>query len=145
MPTQQKTGSPARVLARLARILESSLGDADLSLPQYRLLAFLSQGDWAASALADRLDVSRPSVTSLVDGLVKRGLVERRPSTDDRRRIDHVLTEAGRAALEVADAQADAAVAAVFTDLDRDVAEQAHGALCRLHEAMDERLREKLK
>jgi long-chain acyl-CoA synthetase len=145
MPTQQKTGSPARVLARLARIVESSLGDADLSLPQYRLLAFLSQGDWAASALADRLDVSRPSVTSLVDGLVKRGLVERRPSTDDRRRVDHVLTDAGRSALEAADAKADAAVSEVFADIDADVAEHAHGALCRLHEAMDARLREKLK
>jgi len=144
MPTQQKTGSPARVLARLARIVESSLAEADLSLPQYRLLAFLAQGDWAASALADKLDVSRPSVTSLVDGLVKRGLVERRPDTGDRRRIDHVLTDAGRAALEAADVRADAAVATVFADLDRDVADNAHAALCRLHEAMDARLRERL-
>jgi long-chain acyl-CoA synthetase len=143
MPTKV-TGSPARILARLSKIVESSLGDEELSLPQYRLLAFLSQGDWAASALADRLDVSRPSVTSLVDGLVKRGLVERRPDPGDRRRIDHVLTPAGRAALEAADARADAAVAEVFADLDAGVARDAHDALCRLHEAMDARLREKL-
>jgi long-chain acyl-CoA synthetase len=143
MPTKL-TGSPPRVLARLSRIVESSLGEADLSLPQYRLLAFLSQGDWAASALADRLDVSRPSITSLVDGLVKRGLVERRPSTDDRRRIDHVLTPTGRTALEAADVSADAAIAMVFADLPDDVTRDAHHALCRLHEALDARLKEKL-
>jgi long-chain acyl-CoA synthetase len=144
MPTKVTTGSPARVLARLSRIVESSLADADLSLPQYRLLAFLSQGDWAASVLADRLDVSRPSITSLVDGMVKRGLVERRHATDDRRRIDHVITAAGRAALEAADRSADGAITAVFADFPDDVARDAHGALCRLHQAMDERLKERL-
>ena len=142
MPTKVE-GSPGRVLARLSRIVENALGD-DLSLSQYRLLAFLSQGDWAASAVADWLDVTRPSVTGLVDGLVKRGLVERRPSTDDRRRVDHVLTPAGRAALVDADARTDARIREVFEDLPRDVAADAHRALCRLHEAMDARLREKL-
>lgn len=137
-------GSPARVLARLSRIVEHALGDDDLTLSQYRLLAFLSQGDWAASALADRLDVSRPSVTGLVDGLVKRGLVERRPGVDDRRRVDHVLTPAGKQALRAADERADAAIRTVFADLEPDVAADAHRVLCRLHEAMDARLQEKL-
>lgn len=138
------SGSPARVLARLSRIVEHALGHDDLSLPQYRLLAFLSQGDWAASALADRLDVSRPSVTGLVDGLVKRGLVERRPGVDDRRRVDHVLTAEGKRVLRAADDHADAALRGVFRELDADVAADAHRALCRLHEAMDMRLQEKL-
>lgn len=143
MPTKVK-GSPPRVLARLSRIVERSLDDGALSLPQYRLLAFLSQGDWAASALADKLDVSRPSVTSLVDGLVKRGLVQRRPDPADRRRIDHVITVDGRAALERADAAAESAIAAVFAGIPGDVARDAHAALCRLHEAMDDRLKQRL-
>lgn len=138
------SGSPARVLARLSRIIEHALGDDELSLPQYRLLAFLSQGDWAASALADRLDVSRPSITGLVDGLVKRGLVERRPGVDDRRRVDHVLTAEGKRVLRAADDHADASLREVFRDLDPDIAADAHRALCRLHEAMDARLQEKL-
>ncbi len=138
-------GSPARVLARLSRIVENALGEDDLSLPQYRLLAFLSQGDAAASALADRLDVSRPSLTAIVDGLVKRGLVERRHGVDDRRRVDHVLTSEGKRVLRAADDRADAAIRTVFADLDADVASGAHVALCRLHEAMDARLQEKLK
>ena len=132
------------MLARLSRIVENALGEEELTLPQYRLLAFLSQGDWAASALADRLDVSRPSITALVDGLVRRGLVERRPGIDDRRRVDHVLTADGKRVLRGADERADAAIRTVFGDLDADVADSAHLALCRLHEAMDARLQEKL-
>src|SRR3954462_5713461 len=111
MPTKV-IGNPARVLARLSKVVEHALGDA-LSLPQYRLLAFLSQGDWAASALADRLDVSRPSITGLVDGLVKRGLAERRPGGDARRRFEHVLTADGKRARRAADERADGAIRTV--------------------------------
>lgn len=143
-PGPAQTGSPARVLARLSRIVEHALADDDLTLSQYRTLAFLSQGDWAASVLADRLDVSRPSVTGLVDGLVKRGLVERRTAVDDRRRVEHALTADGRRVLCAADERADGAIRTVFGDLDAAVADDAHGALCRLHEAMDARLQEKL-
>jgi len=138
-------GSPARVLARLTRVVESALGDDDLSLSQYRLLAFLSQGDWAASALADRLQVSRPSITGLVDGLVKRGLVERRPSPDDRRRIDHVLTVDGRAALRTADERADTRLRNVLAEVPADVADDVLDSLTRLHAALDARLQEKLR
>ena len=144
MPTKVD-GSPARVLARLTRVVESALSDDDLSLSQYRLLAFLDQGDWAASALADRLNVSRPSITGLVDGLVKRGLVERRPSADDRRRVDHVLTAAGRTSLLEADERADERLRKVLADVPNDVADDVLGSLTRLHAALDARLQEKLR
>jgi long-chain acyl-CoA synthetase len=94
-----------RTIARLARRVEKALGEVDLSLPQYRMLAFLSEVDSAvASSLANRLEVSRPSITTLVDGLVARGLVERRASSDDRRRVEHRLTRRGETALRAADA-----------------------------------------
>jgi len=144
VPTKAPVASPARVLARLSRVVENAVGE-DLSLSQYRLLAFLAKGDWAASALADRLDVSRPSVTGLVDGLVKRGLVERRPATDDRRRIDHVITADGRRALEDADARADERLRELFAGLPADVATDAHDVLLRLQVALDARLEEKLR
>ncbi len=53
--------------------------------------------------LADKLAVSRPSVTGVVDGLVARGLVQRRHDPDDRRRVCHWLTEQGRRLLNAAD------------------------------------------
>jgi DNA-binding MarR family transcriptional regulator len=102
---------PGRAAARLARIVDRALADADLTMPQYRLLVFLSEGTVAASALARWLSVSRPAITTLVDGLVARGFVDRSPVAGDRRRVDHVLTPAGVTALETADAAVEAALA----------------------------------
>lgn len=96
---------PGRVIARLARQLELALATVDLSLPQYRILTFLAGGNEAASALAEKLAVSRPSVTGVVDGLVSRGLVTRVDDPADRRRVGHDLTAAGRQLFERAEAE----------------------------------------
>ena len=93
----------ARAAAKLARQVTIPLGEVDLSLPQYRVLAFLEEGEAAPSDLAGRLSVSRPSITALMDGLITRGLVERRPDTDDGRRVHHHLTDDGRNVLQRAD------------------------------------------
>jgi len=87
--------------------MEVALATVSLSLPQYRLLAFLSGGPERATALAGWLDVSPPSLTALVDGAVARNLVERAAAEDDRRCVRHVITPTGAEAL----ARADLAVA----------------------------------
>src|SRR5579871_3766444 len=92
-----------RTAAWIAKQVELGLEEVGLSLPQYRVLSLLDAGPTISSALADRLAVRPPSVTSVVDGLVGRGLVERTHREDDRRRVSHVLTTAGRAILESAD------------------------------------------
>jgi DNA-binding MarR family transcriptional regulator len=103
---------PGRATARLARVVENALTTVDLSLPQYRMLIFLAEGgSAAASALAGKLGVSRPSVTALVDGLVARGLAERSTDPVDRRRVAHVVTPAGLDALERADQVVEARLA----------------------------------
>lgn len=94
---------PGRVAARLAKVVERALTDLDLSLAQYRLLGNLADGPSQASTLAERLIVSRPSVTALADGLVDRGLVTRTGAEADRRRVMHGLTPAGRKTLAAAD------------------------------------------
>ena len=96
---------PGPVVARLARQLELALDTVELSLPQYRVLSFLAEGNEAASALADKLAVSRPSVTGVVDGLVAKGLVQRAEDPADRRRVTHDLTPAGRQVITAADAE----------------------------------------
>jgi len=100
-PTARHTG---RTIARLARQVELATASVDLTLSQYRVLAILDLGCEAASKLADKLAVSRPSVTGVVDGLVARGLVERSHGDTDRRRVQLDLTPAGRLALASADA-----------------------------------------
>ena len=67
----------------------------------------IGDGREAASGLAQKLAVSRPSVTGVVDGLVARGLVRRDPGDGDRRRVDVDLTVAGREVLGQADAAVD--------------------------------------
>ena len=75
----------------------------DLTLPQYRVLGILAEGSAAASGLADRLAVRRPSITALVDGLVARGLVDRRQEDSDRRRVALRLTPEGARTVAEAD------------------------------------------
>lgn len=98
---------PGRTIARLARQVERAVATVDLTLSQYRVLGILGEGREAASALAEKLAVSRPSVTGVVDGLVARDLVRRGQAHSDRRRVDIDLTAAGSVILAAADAAVD--------------------------------------
>ncbi|HZN16114.1 MAG TPA: MarR family winged helix-turn-helix transcriptional regulator, partial [Acidimicrobiales bacterium] len=123
--------------ARLSKRLEGALGDVDLSLPQYRLLVFLSRRAEVASGLAGGLAVSPPTVTTLVDGLVARALVERTPDADDRRRVRHELTPAGRRLLADADAALDERLRSLAANLPAAQARRALDALEFWHAALD--------
>ncbi len=109
-----------RTAAWLARQVELGLASADLSLSQYRVLGFLDESSAVSSDLAERLAVRPPSVTAVVDGLVSRGLVERRNVVADRRQVDHALTPSGRRALETADAAVSSRLADIASCLGDD-------------------------
>lgn len=94
---------PGRAAAWLAKQVELGLGPVELSMPQYRVLGLLDEGSAISSALAERLAVRPPSVTAVIDGLVSRGLVERRQGGTDRRRVALALTAEGRRVLGEAD------------------------------------------
>lgn len=114
------------------------LADVDLSLPQYRILMFLDEGAVVASKLADHLAVSRPSVTAVVDGLVARGLVERRHDEKDRRRVGHSLTPEGARVLTAADDAIDARLREIAGFLDDEGgAAEAFNGLDRWRGALD--------
>lgn len=91
-----------RGVIRLSRQVEMALTGFQLSVSQYRILDRLSDGSAAGRNLAEWLAVKPPSITALVDGLVIRGLVERRPDPADRRRVTHALTSRGTAAYAAA-------------------------------------------
>ena len=105
--TPRVLGSYGRVAAWLSKRVEVALSTVDLTLPQFRVLGILAEGSSAASGLADRLAVRRPSITALVDGLVARGLVDRRQEEDDRRRVALRLTEDGERILAEGDRAVD--------------------------------------
>jgi long-chain acyl-CoA synthetase len=128
---------PGRTAARLARQVELALSEIDLTLPQYRILILLDEGKVAASALADKLAVSRPSVTAVVDGLVTRGLVERHHDPDDRRRVGHDITVEGRLILERADISVDKRLTEIAAIIDQPAAAAAFSGLNCWREALD--------
>jgi len=94
-----------RVLARLARVAERACRESGISLPQYRLLLSISGASQRPSELATQVGVSRPTLTSLVDGLAQAGMINRVPVPTDRRGIRLEPTEKGRDAIERAEAR----------------------------------------
>ncbi len=88
----------ARTLAIASRVVEKSLGD--MTLPQLRILSLVARAPERASRLASQSDVSRPTLTGVLDGLVARGWVERTEVEGDRRGVELEATTEGRAALE---------------------------------------------
>jgi DNA-binding MarR family transcriptional regulator len=92
-----------RLLARLARVAELACQLTGISLPQYRLLVSITGRPQRASELALHVGVSRPALTSIVDGLEQAGLLRRAPVLSDGRGIQLVVTDAGRVAVARAD------------------------------------------
>jgi DNA-binding MarR family transcriptional regulator len=81
------------------------VAEHDLSLPEYEVLAFVSQapqGRLRMTELAATTIVSRSRLTHLVDRLVRRGLLVRQQCPSDRRGWFAVLTPAGRRLLRKA-------------------------------------------
>ena len=88
----------AGVFPRLSKAMRRQVRPAaGLSMPQFVTLRALSHGPKSASVLAQIFGVSRPTITRMVDGLVKKGLVERHHDPGDRRLAIISLTTAGRA------------------------------------------------
>lgn len=126
-----------RAVVRLGRKIEVALADAELTLSQYRVLVFLANGESRPSRIAPNVDVTRPTVTALVDGLVARGFVDRQPDESDRRRVRHRVTPAGKRALADADRAVQAAMAALAAHLPEARAAGTVEALGRWHDALD--------
>jgi DNA-binding MarR family transcriptional regulator len=75
------------------------VAEYDLSLPEYEVLAFVSQAPHSRlrmTELAATTIVSRSRLTHLVDRLVRRGLLVREQCPSDRRGLFAALTPAGR-------------------------------------------------
>lgn len=93
----------------------SQLGRLRLGFTQLAALYVLADGGvTTVSDLADTLGRSPSATSRLVDGLVRRRLVERRPETEDRRQKTLTLTQRGQALLRMVDrARADQFLSAV--------------------------------
>jgi DNA-binding MarR family transcriptional regulator len=102
---------------------------ADLSVPQFRTLAFIDRkADASLSDVAEHIGLTLPSMSKIVDGLVARKLVTRQTHATDRRRMMLALTTRGQTALQTSRAAARACLAedlAALSDRQRETIAQA--------------------
>lgn len=73
-----------------------------LSIPAFRTLVLLDRFPNASlSLIAENLASSLPTASRIVTGLVRKGMVRRAVSSEDRRQVALVLSAKGRDVLEV--------------------------------------------
>lgn len=93
-----------RVATDLSLALDTCLSKHDLLQGRWWVLILLMReesGVSTPSILAEKLGVTRASMTGLLDGLEQHGLVTRVFAKEDRRSVKIQLTSAGQAKLDV--------------------------------------------
>ena len=90
-----------RLRLRSVRIMGRALSRFDLTVSQHTLLFCLfHQEKCKMSELARELGITMGAATSIVDRLIKAGLVKRERSTEDRRVVLVSLSKKGRRMME---------------------------------------------
>jgi DNA-binding MarR family transcriptional regulator len=77
-----------------------TIEELGLTLTQIKVLHALSDRELPVKAIADEIGLSLPAISRAVEGLVGRGLVERRESAEDRRQRLVTRTPAADAVVE---------------------------------------------
>jgi DNA-binding MarR family transcriptional regulator len=105
VPAMAAVTSVMRAEQVLMGRLNALLRPFDLTFPRYEalmLLHFTRSGSLPLGKMGDRLQVHRTSITNVVDGLERTGLVRRTAHTRDRRSTLAEITERGREVAEAA-------------------------------------------
>ncbi len=123
----------AQVGAHAAQRFTEQIAELDLTPTQVALLRLVaSRPGQSQQSLAKQLGTPATRLVPLVDGLEKRGLIERRRNAEDRRLYAVELSEDGRMMMgRVAQTGAahEQAVTAALTDAEREV---LHGLLVKI-------------
>lgn len=110
---QQKGSRLLYSCLNMRRQLNKLISNGDLSQGEYLVLrniwlsnngmaSYGIQGYIKATDLSDMLEMSRPSITRILNDLERRGLITRNIDLKDRRSVKIELTEAGIEAIEKA-------------------------------------------
>jgi len=107
VPAMAAVTSVMRAEQVLMARLNALLRPFDLTFPRYEalmLLHFTRAGSLPLGKMGDRLQVHRTSITNIVDGLERTGLVRRTAHARDRRSTLAEITDRGREVAEAATA-----------------------------------------
>jgi MarR family transcriptional regulator, organic hydroperoxide resistance regulator len=125
------------VAARLNRLTGRVLSRLDIPLTyrQHRLLYRVSQGVTSLAALASYGNLTLPTVSESIDGLVRRGLLIRRPDPEDRRQRHLELTELGRSACTAGQLALGKIMEELINDLPPEHRDVLHETLASVYDA----------
>ena len=122
-----------RYIQAIRRAIEEVDGEVTLTLPQFRCLqAVAARGVTLTTHLARQLQVTVPTMTSRLDGLVERGLVQRQPDPQSRRQVRVSLTPDGELLLRRYQAIIDARLQALLAPLSGEARARLLAALADL-------------
>ena len=104
--TQDAAQQVMDVIPVVMRTMRAKLRErraADISVPQFRAMAFINRNEGASlSDLSTHIGLTLPSMSKLIDGLVSRKLISRTSHSQDRRRVSLSLTPLGHNELNAA-------------------------------------------
>ncbi len=96
------------------------------------LLAIERSGPASQQQVAERMGVDRTTMVAIIDALEDKGIIARRPDTEDRRRNVIELTSTGKDVLRQATAASDRAEAALLASLSPAERKQLRSLLARV-------------
>jgi DNA-binding MarR family transcriptional regulator len=105
----------------------------------YRLLGMLSRRSWTLKELADRIEVSPPTMSNTITTLEERGWVTRTRSEEDRRAVSIQITEEGKKILEDIHRQGESYLTKLMENLapsEQEILAQGLSILRRLFESV---------
>ncbi len=147
MPRRPASTTPSQapeIVASLRRVLSRIGGESsavwmelEVTMSQMKVLMLLREhGALRVGVLARHLNVSTPTITGIVDRLVRQGLVERANDPSDRRVVLNGLTDKGVEAMERLAQRSDAEVQRMVGALSVEEQTAIARSLKRLDEAL---------
>jgi len=123
-PQPKQFREQIRILERKLGLLKKNNGSccaAVLSLAQCHALVEIGRiNSISLKDLAVILAIDMSTTSRTVDGLVKKGYVQRIPSLEDRRSVDISLTESGKVIFETIESNNDTFFADIFANIPND-------------------------
>lgn len=131
-----------QVIPMVVRFLRAEMrrqGQPLLSLSQLRVLGFLQRHPQASlSEVADYLDVTRSTMSAMIERLVQRGLVDRTDDPQQRRRLILTLTATGAQHLRLVSDATRSKVAELLVNLSEVQLRQLMEGIVLVEEAFEE-------
>lgn len=128
-----------RVATDLSIALDACLSEHGLLQGRWWVLILLMREDNKTSTpslLAEKAGVTRATMTGLLDGLVRDGLVERVFDEEDRRRVSVTLTKKGQAKLDDVMPDYYARLRTCMAAVDEDSREALENTLSKISEGL---------